>query len=156
MGGKVRGGWWIFWWIFWWLVNPPDIRYGWLMIGRFCISGHKMVYVCTLRTSSSSFVIIVVVLVVTLILKTFLCRFQARRLKQTILEGSWDAAVGIVNASDSFISSHQRDVYVYALLRQEYLELIDRQEYQKAFSFLTKRLKPIESSAIWSNDSFPR
>ncbi len=86
----------------------------------------------------------------------FRCRLQARRLKHAVLEGSWDTAVGIINAADSFFCSREREVYVYALLRQEYLELIDRHEYQKAFSFLTKRLKPLESAAIWSNDSFPR
>ncbi len=86
----------------------------------------------------------------------FHCRLQARRLKHAVLEGSWDTAVGIINATASFIGSRERAIYVYALLRQEYLELIDRQEYQKAFSFLTKRLKPLESTVIWPNDSFAR
>eukprot|EP01052_Picozoa_sp_SAG31_P041731 SAG31_NODE_6409_length_2030_cov_1.370274_2_plen_298_part_00 len=33
---------------------------------------------------------------------------------------------------------------LYAIYRQQYLELIDRQESQKAFSLLSRRLKPLE------------
>lgn len=36
-------------------------------------------------------------------------------------------------------------VFLYAIYKQQYLEMIDSGEQQKAFSFLTKRLKPLES-----------
>lgn len=49
--------------------------------------------------------------------------------------------------------------FLYAVLKQQYYELISRQEHQKAFTFLTKRLKPLESQARnkWKNsfDCFP-
>lgn len=38
--------------------------------------------------------------------------------------------------------------------RQEYLELIERQEYQKAFAFLNRRLKPMESTAASTPNEF--
>jgi hypothetical protein len=35
--------------------------------------------------------------------------------------------------------------FLYAVYKQKYFELIERQEYQKAFAFLTERLKPLET-----------
>lgn len=37
---------------------------------------------------------------------------------------------------------------------QEYLELIERQEYQKAFAFLNRRLKPMEGTAASTPNEF--
>ena len=34
--------------------------------------------------------------------------------------------------------------FLYAIYKQQYLEHIDSGEYQKAFTYLTKRLKPLE------------
>lgn len=31
------------------------------------------------------------------------------------------------------------------MYKQQYLELLEKQEYQKAFTYLTKRLKPLEA-----------
>lgn len=40
------------------------------------------------------------------------------------------------------------------MLLQEYLELIERQEYQKAFAFLNRRLKPMEGTAASTPNEF--
>ncbi|CAN0418342.1 unnamed protein product, partial [Ectocarpus sp. 12 AP-2014] len=37
---------------------------------------------------------------------------------------------------------------------QEYLELIERQEYQRAFAFLNRRLKPMEATAASTPNEF--
>lgn len=39
-------------------------------------------------------------------------------------------------------------------LFQEYLELIERQEYQKAFAFLNRHLKPMEATAASTPNEF--
>ena len=41
----------------------------------------------------------------------------------------------------------QQKSFLYAAYREQFLELIEAQEYQKAFTHLTKRLKPLEASA---------
>jgi hypothetical protein len=41
--------------------------------------------------------------------------------------------------------------FLYAVCKQEYFELIDRQEYQKAFTFLTTHLKPLEKISTMTN-----
>ncbi|KAF4321128.1 hypothetical protein BBO99_00004015 [Phytophthora kernoviae] len=50
-----------------------------------------------------------------------------------------------------FHAAHQG--FLYAVCKQEYLELIDRQEYQKAFTFLTTHLKPLEKVAAATSSS---
>ena len=41
----------------------------------------------------------------------------------------------------------QQKSFLYAAYREQFLELIEAQEYQKAFTHLAKRLKPLETSA---------
>ena len=36
--------------------------------------------------------------------------------------------------------------FLYCVYKQQYLELVDRQEYQKAFTYLTKKLKQYEKT----------
>ncbi|CAH0517739.1 unnamed protein product [Peronospora belbahrii] len=79
-------------------------------------------------------------------------RDALRRLSVSILEGDWDLVVKLLDKHlKTFHVSHQG--FLYAVCKQEYLELIDRQEYQKAFTFLTAHLKPLEKVAIASNSS---
>ena len=41
----------------------------------------------------------------------------------------------------------QQKSFLYAAYREQFIELIEAQEYQKAFTHLTKRLKPLEAWA---------
>ena len=67
---------------------------------------------------------------------------QLRRIHKAIVEGDYDAVRKL--ATKQLLKKSLRPV-LYAVFRQEYLELIERQEYQRAFIFLTKRLKPLEN-----------
>eukprot|EP01135_Chromosphaera_perkinsii_P008304 Nk52_evm1s1253 gene=Nk52_evmTU1s1253 len=68
---------------------------------------------------------------------------QMKRMKKAILEGDWQE----VEKLCSRYSFKNQKVFLYAVYRQQYLELIEKREYQKAFTYLTKRLKPVESVA---------
>lgn len=99
-------------------------------------------------------------------------RQQARRIRKAVLDGDWDLvsawACGRVGTATQRVDacSLSRHIFFvaqthklatkqllrrnyksfqYACFVQEFLEMIDRQEYQKAFTFLTKRLKPLEA-----------
>lgn len=63
------------------------------------------------------------------------------RMRGAILDGDW-ATVESLCGTDMF---KPLKPFHYAVGRQQYLELIDGHEYQKAFALLTKRLKPLES-----------
>ncbi|KAN0027026.1 hypothetical protein ACTFIU_009706 [Dictyostelium citrinum] len=65
---------------------------------------------------------------------------QMKKMKKAILEGDWNE-VEKLTAKNTF-KNHQS--FLYAVYKQAYLELLEKQEYQKAFSYLTKRLKPLE------------
>lgn len=68
-------------------------------------------------------------------------RADIRRMRGAILDGDW-ATVESLCGSEVFKTLKP---FHYAVGRQQYLELIDGHEYQKAFALLTKRLKPLES-----------
>ena len=68
-------------------------------------------------------------------------RADMRRMRGAILDGDWATVEGLCG-SDMF---KPLKPFHYAVGRQQYLELIDGHEYQKAFALLTKRLKPLES-----------
>eukprot|EP00698_Gefionella_okellyi_P005108 TRINITY_DN14689_c0_g1_i1.p1 TRINITY_DN14689_c0_g1~~TRINITY_DN14689_c0_g1_i1.p1 ORF type:complete len:564 (-),score=73.00 TRINITY_DN14689_c0_g1_i1:15-1637(-) len=61
-------------------------------------------------------------------------------MKRAILEGNWEEV-------DQLCSKNQfrnRKSFLYAVCKQQFLELIERQEHQLAFDLLTRRLKPLE------------
>lgn len=72
-----------------------------------------------------------------------------RRMAKAVLEGDWDLVAKLT--SKHLKRFHAQQGFLYALSKQEYLELIDRQEYQKAFTFLTTHLKPLEKIAAVAN-----
>eukprot|EP00611_Tribonema_gayanum_P009671 TRINITY_DN19495_c0_g1_i4.p1 TRINITY_DN19495_c0_g1~~TRINITY_DN19495_c0_g1_i4.p1 ORF type:complete len:219 (+),score=65.81 TRINITY_DN19495_c0_g1_i4:1780-2436(+) len=77
-------------------------------------------------------------------------RAQSKRLRKAVLEGDWDVAASL--AKNLPRQHHKR--YLYALYRQEYMELIEKQEYQKAFAYLNRRLKPMEATAASNPTEF--
>ena len=70
-------------------------------------------------------------------------RAHVKRMRRAILDGDW-LEVEKLCAKSGFAKSKS---FLYAAYRAQYLELIEGQEYQKAFTHLTKRLKPLEASA---------
>ncbi|POM73274.1 hypothetical protein PHPALM_9894 [Phytophthora palmivora] len=68
------------------------------------------------------------------------------------MDGDWDLVAKLLGKHlKKFHAAHQG--FLYAVCKQEYLELIDRQEYQKAFTFLTTHLKPLEKVAAATSSS---
>eukprot|EP00808_Paulinella_micropora_P014270 g79016.t1 len=61
---------------------------------------------------------------------------------RAVAEGDWSGAEK--QCSKTTLKGNYKHV-LYALYKQQYLEMIDKQEYQKAFTFLNKRLKPFEN-----------
>ena len=66
-----------------------------------------------------------------------------KRMRKAILEGDWVE----VDKLSGKITFQQQKSFLYAAYREQFIELIEAQEYQKAFTHLTKRLKPLEASA---------
>eukprot|EP00301_Raphidiophrys_heterophryoidea_P020228 c4976_g1_i1.p1 GENE.c4976_g1_i1~~c4976_g1_i1.p1 ORF type:complete len:617 (+),score=149.73 c4976_g1_i1:115-1851(+) len=62
-------------------------------------------------------------------------------LKKAILDGDWVSAESTMKKGK--LKSH-RSIH-FAIYKQQFLELIDSQQYQRAFLMLTKKLKPLES-----------
>lgn len=63
------------------------------------------------------------------------------RLCRAIRHGEWAEVERLCTKSATL---HYRQL-LFAVYRQQYLEMVERQEYQMAFSFLNKRLKPLET-----------
>lgn len=59
------------------------------------------------------------------------------------MDGEW-GAVETVMGKQTFKLKNFKS-FQYAVYRQQYLELIERQEYQKAYTYLMRRLKPMET-----------
>ncbi|CAM9546523.1 unnamed protein product [Choristocarpus tenellus] len=78
-------------------------------------------------------------------------RAQGKRLRKSTLEGDWALAATLITKN---VHRRHHKHYLYALYRQEYLELIEQQEYQKAFSYLNRRLKPMEATAASTPNEF--
>lgn len=72
-----------------------------------------------------------------------------RRMTKAILEGDWDLVAKLI--TKNLRKFHSQQGFLYAVCKQEYFELIDRQEYQKAFTFLTTHLKPLEKISTMTN-----
>ena len=64
-------------------------------------------------------------------------RTHVKRMRRAILDGDW-LEVEKLCAKSGFANAKS---FLYAAYRAQYLELIEGQEYQKAFTHLTKRLK---------------
>ena len=64
-------------------------------------------------------------------------RAHVKRMRRAILDGDW-LEVEKLCAKSGFAKSKS---FLYAAYRAQYLELIEGQEHQKAFTHLTKRLK---------------
>ena len=64
-------------------------------------------------------------------------RAHVKRMRRAILDGDWLEVEKLCSKS-GFANAKS---FLYAAYRAQYLELIEGQEYQKAFTHLTKRLK---------------
>jgi len=73
-------------------------------------------------------------------------RRQMRRMKKLIMEGDWQEVEKLSSKSISKEYKHEKG-FLYAVYKQQFLELIERQESQKAFTFLSKRIKPLEGGS---------
>ena len=67
-------------------------------------------------------------------------RQKGKIVKKAIVDGDWAEVEKFLNKSP--IKSMKS--FLFYVYKQQYLELIDRQEFQKAFTYLTKKLKPFE------------
>lgn len=65
---------------------------------------------------------------------------DARKLKKAILEGAWEEVEKLL--TKPLVRSF--NAFKYAVFKQQFLEHIEQREYQKAFTFLNKRLKGLE------------
>lgn len=70
-------------------------------------------------------------------------RSQMRRMKRAILDGDWSEVERLLSRT----TFRNLTAFQYAVHRQQYLELIEAQERQKAFSILQNRLRELESHA---------
>ena len=68
-------------------------------------------------------------------------RDALKRMIKAVTDGSWDT---VAKLASKHLRGHSKSGFLYAICKQEYLELIDRQQYQKAFTYLTTHLKPME------------
>lgn len=65
-----------------------------------------------------------------------------------ILEGKWKETEQLVQK----LELKQEKAILYQIYKQQYLELIEAGQYQKALSFLMKKLKPLEEMATFPNE----
>ncbi|KAI0563762.1 Translation initiation factor SUI1 [Gracilaria domingensis] len=70
-------------------------------------------------------------------------RAQLRRMKSAILEGDWQEVEHLLSRT----TFKSMKAFKFAVHKQQFLEFIDDQERQKAFSILQRRLKDLESYA---------
>ena len=64
-----------------------------------------------------------------------------RKMRIAIIGGDWPEVERLIN-KQAFRTSK---TFLYEVYKQQYLELLDDQEHQKAFHLLSKRLKPLEA-----------
>lgn len=77
-------------------------------------------------------------------------RSQLRRIRRAIMNGEWDDVESILaQKAGTFRNQNQ---FLYGVYRQQYLELIDSKQSQKALFLLSKKLKPLERFAPSKND----
>jgi len=70
-------------------------------------------------------------------------RAQLRAMRRAILEGEWNEVEKLITKN----TFKNQKAFMYSAYKQQYLELLEKQEYQRAFTHLTKRLKPLERYA---------
>lgn len=75
-------------------------------------------------------------------------RSHFKRIKAAILDGEWVETEKLVQKTP--LKDHKH--FLYTVYKQQYLELIEQLEYQKAFALLTKRLKPLEQIGSLNNE----
>ncbi|XP_024385842.1 uncharacterized protein [Physcomitrium patens] len=75
-------------------------------------------------------------------------RSHFKRIKAAILDGEWVEMEKLVQKTP--LKDHKH--FLYTVYKQQYLELIEQLEYQKAFALLTKRLKPLEQMGSLHNE----
>jgi COMPASS component SWD3 len=68
---------------------------------------------------------------------------NVRSLRTAVLDGDWTEAEKVFSKPQFKAEPH----LMYAVYKQQFLELIERQEMQKAYSCLAKKLKPLERFA---------
>ncbi|PVU98683.1 hypothetical protein BB559_001374 [Furculomyces boomerangus] len=69
-------------------------------------------------------------------------------LTQAIIDGEWEDVDRVCSGSDF----KSKKGILYRVYKQQYLELIEEGEFQKAFSILTKRLKPLERHQTFTGE----
>ena len=70
-------------------------------------------------------------------------RSQLKRMKRAILDGDWQEVERLLSRT----TFKNMKPFKYALYRQQFLELVEAQESQKAFTILQRRLKELEAFA---------
>ena len=71
-------------------------------------------------------------------------RQRSKGVQKAILDGEWAEVEKFCNRS----SLRSMKDFLYCVYKQQYLELVERQKYQKAFTYLTKKLKPFEKQRL--------
>lgn len=70
-------------------------------------------------------------------------RSQLRRMKRAIIDGDWPEVERLLSRT----TFRNMMAFKYTVYRQQYLELVEAQETQKAFTLLVHRLKQLETHA---------
>eukprot|EP01080_Neovahlkampfia_damariscottae_P001744 gene1744-513_t len=71
-----------------------------------------------------------------------------KEIKKEILEGNWIKTEQLLIS----INLKKHKFILYCIYKQQYLELIEEGKHQKAFTFLMKKLKPLEEYATLPNE----
>eukprot|EP00658_Telonema_sp_P-2_P012246 TRINITY_DN14669_c0_g1_i5.p1 TRINITY_DN14669_c0_g1~~TRINITY_DN14669_c0_g1_i5.p1 ORF type:complete len:571 (+),score=161.32 TRINITY_DN14669_c0_g1_i5:109-1713(+) len=71
-------------------------------------------------------------------------RTMLRRAKKLILEGQWEEVNKICSKFATKTQNRMHKSFMYTMYKQQFLELVERREVQKAFNKLTNSLKPLE------------
>eukprot|EP01134_Creolimax_fragrantissima_P007018 CFRG7018T1 len=69
---------------------------------------------------------------------------QVKKLKRSILEGSWFEVEDILKRQNF----KSRRCFLFMVYKQQYLEQLEQREYQKAYTLMTRKLKPLEHFAL--------
>ncbi|KAK4538164.1 hypothetical protein CDCA_CDCA16G4189 [Cyanidium caldarium] len=77
-------------------------------------------------------------------------RSQVKRMRGAVLGGDWAEVERLCQKG----TLKNWKLFLYAVYRQQFLELVDRHEHDKAYALLTKRLKPLEGYAPRGSGEF--
>jgi hypothetical protein len=72
-------------------------------------------------------------------------RVKVIKFHKAVLNGDWDSSVKLLAG---LVPKASQRCFLYYILRQQFLELIDNGEQERAFPFLVKHLKPLEDIAV--------